>query len=395
MSLQGAAVQVMAMNAAPHLASRPTERQFQTAARQITKVQAQQHHQPAASPLVPQLTGASDFGSVSPRIVADLKTQFDEVQNIRRDLGVMRQMYLDFVSSTKESLSALKTQAGAVRQVANTKVGGARTAISTGKTKLDKRSQDILTEIEDLQDTVENLKEDVLKRQVTPQGFVLRRIKDKIAKTNAELESLQQHINVIRPAWKKTWEEELQNIVEEQQFLTHQEELIEDLIEDHKALSEVWGHVEKVISIRGGTSSARLKTFRPIPPDEGHTGLSTVMLEIRGAQVDPEKRMKAIEAQQRARKLELEGRGDEFENELKGFVQGKMLKMTGGAEEVERVRQKKNEMAFKAMFSPSGLPLAVMDTGNSGANGGMNGVGGPMVLPGLATAPPEPDDETS
>ena len=395
MSLQGAAAQVMAMNATPHLASRPTERQFQTAARQITKVQAQQHHQPAAGPLVPQLTGASDFSSVSPRIVADLKTQFDEVQNIRRDLGVMRQLYLDFVSSTKESLGSLKTQAGAVRQVANTKVGGARMAISTGKAKLDKRSQDTLTEIEDLQDTVENLKEDVLKRHVTPQGFVLRRIKDKIAKTNTELESLQQHISVIRPAWKKTWEEELQNIVEEQQFLTHQEELIEDLIEDHKALSEVWGHVEKVISIRGATSSARLKTFRPLPPDEGHSGLSTVMLEIRGAQIDPEKRMKAIEAQQRARKLEMEGRGDEFEDELKGFVQGKKLKMTGGAEEVERVRQKKNEMAFKAMFSPSGSPLIAMNTGGSGVNNDMNGFGGPMVLPGLSIAPPQPDDGTS
>jgi len=316
------------------------------------------------------------------------------VQNIRRDLGAMRQMYLDFVNSTKESLSALKTQAGTVRQVANTKVGGARTAISTGKAKLDKRSQDVLTEIEDLQDTVESLKEDVLKRHLTPQGFILKRIKDKIAKTNMELESLQQHINVIRPAWKKTWEEELQNIVEEQQLLTHQEELIEDLIEDHKALSEVWGHVEKVISIRGATSSARIKTFRPLPPDEGHTGLSTVMLEIRGAQVDPEKRMKAIEAQQRARRLELESRGDEFEDELKGFVQGKRLKLTGGAEEVERVRQKKNEMTFKAMFGASGPSLAAMNTGNSGANGDMNGVGGPMVLPGLATAPPQPDDET-
>ncbi len=397
MSLQGAAAQVMAMNATPHLASRPTERQFQTAARQITKIQAQQHHQPTPGPLVAQLTGASDFNSVSPRIVADLKSQFDEVQNIRRDLGVMRQMYLDFVSSTKESLSALKTQAGAVRQVANAKVGGARTAISTGKAKLDKRSQDILTEIEDLQDTVENLKEDVLKRQVTPQGFVLKRIKDKIAKTSMELESLQQHISVIRPAWKKTWEEELQNIVEEQQLLTHQEELIEDLNEDHKALIEVWGHVEKVISIRGATSSARVKTFRLLPPDEGHTGLGTVMLEIRGAQVDPEKRMKAIEAQQRARKLELESHGDEFEDELKGFVQGKKLKMTGGAEEVERLRQKKNEMAFKAMFSPSVSPLAAMSTGNSAANGDVNGFGfgGPTVLPGLATAPPQPDDATS
>jgi len=203
---------------------------------------------------------------------------------------------------------------------------------------------------------VESLKDDVLRRQVTPQGFVLRRIKDKIAKTNTELESLQQHISVIRPAWKKTWEEELQNIVEEQQFLNHQEEFLGDLIEDHKAVLEVYGHVEKVISIRGtgpGRKARKGGAFIPPPPDEGHTGLSTVMLEIRGAAVDPERRLKAIAANQKSREKDLASRSDEFQAELSGFVGGKKLKMTGGAEEVERVRQKRNDMTLKAMFTTS------------------------------------------
>jgi hypothetical protein len=70
-----------------------------------------------------------------------------------------------------------------------------------------------------------------------------------------ELESLN-HIKTIIPMWKKTWEEELQSIVEEQQFLNHQEEFLADLIEDSKAVEEIYGHVEKVISIRG-TSGRR------------------------------------------------------------------------------------------------------------------------------------------
>jgi len=159
--------------------------------------------------------------------------------------------------------------------------------------------------------------------------------------------------------WKKTWEEELQNIVEEQQFLNHQEEFLSDLIEDHKAVSEVYGHVEKVISIRG-TGPGRIirkgGNFIP-PPDEGHAGLSTVMLEIRGAAIDPERRLKAIAANQKNREKDLATRSDEFQTELSGFVGGKKLKMTGGAEEVERVRQRRNDLTLKAMF-----------TGNTGAS---------------------------
>ena len=36
---------------------------------------------------------------------------------------------------------------------------------------------------------------------------------------------------------------------------------------------------------------------------------------------------------------------------VSGFVAGKKLRMTGGAEEVERVRQRRNELTLKAMFT--------------------------------------------
>lgn len=361
-------------------------------ARRIGKAQAR--NATVVAPLAPQLTGTSDVGSVtSSRIVTDLKTQFDEVQNIRRDLGVMRQIYVDFTNSTKESLNALRQQATNVRQVANTKVGGARASINTGKARLDKRSQGVLTEIEDLQDTVENLKDDVLKRHVTPRIDVLKKLRSKIDTTTKELDDLKDHISTIKPSWKKTWEQELQNIVEEQQFLEHQEELIEDLIEDHKALAEVFGHVEKVISIRG-SGGVRSRSFRPPPPEEGHNGLSTVMLEIRGARVDPGKRMEAIERNQAARRKELQSRSDEFTAELKGFVDGKKLKKTGGAEEVERVRQRKDGLAFKAMFAASGTIGGGMmgaNTSTSDSSFGMSSFSG--GLPGLAQAPALSDSE--
>lgn len=298
-----------------------------------------------------QMTGNSVLSEYSNRVVTDLKTQFDEVQNLRRDLGIMRQLYTEFMKSTKDSLGVLRTQTKSVKQLATTSVGGARGYIESGKAQLDMRTQNVLTKVEELQDTVEGVKDDVLKRNITPKPALFRSIKEDIAKVTTELKSLNDHIKTVTPMWKKTWEEELQNLIEEQQFLNHQEEFVNDLLEDHKAVLEIYGHVEKVISIRGSGSGRKpgLRTYTPRQAEEGHNGLSTVMLEIRGAAVDPDKRMKAIAANQKNREKELANKADEFQEEL--FVGAKKLKMTGGAEEAERVRQRKNEMTLKAMFT--------------------------------------------
>jgi hypothetical protein len=300
------------------------------------------------------MTGGSVLSEYTSRVVTDLKTQFDEVQNLRRDLGIMRQLYTEFMKSTKESLGALRTQTQSVKQLATSNVGGARAYIDSGKKKLDTRSQNVLTEVEKLQDIIESVKDDVIKRHVTPNGMYFKSIKKDMDGIATELASLSEHINTVKPMWKKTWEEELQNIVEEQQFLTHQEEFLSDLLEDYKAMVDVYGHVEKVITLRkpNGPTRVRNRTFRPPPREEGHEGLSTVMLEIKGAAaVDPQIRLKAIEQNQKNREKDLAARTDDLQVELQDFVSQKKLKMTGGAEEAERVRQKRSEMTLKAMFN--------------------------------------------
>lgn len=361
------------------LTRRPTDTQFQRIARRISRLVTDEpkslvngiQPQMTGATLQPQFTGASVMSEVSGRIVTDLKTQFDEVQNLRRDLGVMRQLYVDFMSSTKESLTTLRTQTQSVRLLADSKVGGARAYIDAGKTNLDRRTQNVLTRVEELQDTVENLKDDVLKRFVSPKSNLLKTVSKDMADVSGELESLKEYITTVKPMWKKTWEQELQNIVEEQQLLSHQEEFLADLVDDYKALTELFGQVEKVITLRGaGAGSTKMRGFRPPPPDEGQNGINNVMMEIRSAAIDPDRRMKAIQASQKSREKELASRSDEFESELKDVVSLKKLKKTGGAEEVERVRQKKNDFALKAMFtgdstsgtaSPSSVSSTLVD----------------------------------
>jgi uncharacterized protein YPO0396 len=178
-----------------------------------------------------------------------------------------------------------------------------------------------------------------------------RSIKKEIDAVATELASLSEHIKAVKPMWKTTWEEELQNIVEEQQFLTHQEEFLSDLLEDHKAMIEVYGHMEKVISLRRPAGAKRGKGFKPRPQDDNPDGLTAVMLEIRGAQVDSDKRLQAIESNQKNRLKMAAGSTPELHDELYEFVGQRKLKMTGGAEEAERVRQKRSEATLKAMFN--------------------------------------------
>ena len=56
----------------------------------------------------------------------------------------------------------------------------------------------------------------------------------------------------------------------------------------------------------------------------------------------------------RGREKEKDSQSDEFQAELTGFVSRKRLKMTGRAEEVDQVRQKRNDQTLKVMFTSAG-----------------------------------------
>ncbi|KAG7446586.1 AIP3-domain-containing protein [Guyanagaster necrorhizus] len=309
---------------------------------------------PATPPQTPSTTSQSlklqlTSAECPPRTMAELRTQFDEVQCLRRDLGVMRQLYTDFMKQTKDSLNTLRTQTQTVKQLANADIGGDRAIVDAGKKTLDTRSQNILTEVERLQDAIDAVKADVLKRHITPKPQYMKSIRKDADAAASELENLKEHLATIKPMWKKTWREELQNIVEEQEFLNHNEELLSDLLEDHKALGEVLGHLEQVVTMGSHRGRGRLPAVRT----EGKGDLGTVLQQIRGAAVDPEKRLKAIEESQKNREKEMAKNrpDDDLQTKLTEFVGGKKLKLTGGVEEVERLRQKRSDQALKTMFN--------------------------------------------
>lgn len=262
------------------------------------------------------------------RVTAQLQASHAEVQSVRRELGILRQVYLDFRTETAGVLATLKAQTTHVKEIAGTQVAGERAYIDEGKVKLDSRSQDLLTKIEELQDTIDDLKNDVVNRKIKPKPRQMESIKASISSGQADLESLSQYIATVKPMWKKTWEAELQNIVDEQQLLNHQEELLSDLQADHENVVTVFDQIQQYVSLQS-VNKLRKPEYRPPSPEEGHQGLRSVMLEVKGLAPASDKRMKAIEMAEKNRQKEGVEKTDEFAEELSGFVEGKMLKKTG------------------------------------------------------------------
>src|SRR5205085_3261873 len=118
---------------------------------------------------------------------------------------------------------------------------------------------------------------------------------------------------------------------------------IEDLIDDNKKLIEVFEQILKVTQIK-----SKPREFFIKPQEEGFEGLKTVLQEVKGIAPDHERRLKALEQAEKQRERDLANHIDDFEAELTSFVAENKLKKTGGAQEIERLRQKKNEENLKA-----------------------------------------------
>ncbi|KAL7418149.1 actin interacting protein 3-domain-containing protein [Mrakia frigida] len=322
---------------------------------------------------------ASSF--VSPTIVADLRNQFDEVQSLRRELGIMRQIHVDGMNTVKETFSRIRKENQRLRDVATTSLGGGRAFVNAGKVKIDLQSQDVLRKVEDLADVVEELHTDVTEKLIVPKPSLMRSLKKDINEAKDQLEDLVKTTSAAATTWRTTWSQEMENVMAEEKQLSHHLAFTVDIQADFKALKDVFDQIEVYAAHRASTptpnsshghgqSSLRSRGggigYRPPSPNGNdnnpQSSLSSVLFEIQGAKVDPTKRLKAIENAQRMRERELaeKGSGNELSNQLSEFVDGRKLKKTGGVEETERVRERKNALALRGGVAMPASPSPSM-----------------------------------
>ncbi|KAF9436713.1 Bud site selection protein 6 [Entomortierella beljakovae] len=294
----------------------------------------------ATSPISPQ-------GKVS---AVELKSHYDEVQTLRRDLGIVRQLYTELQTETKTMLGSLAGYTDQICKQTLEQPATSRLFIESGKVKLDKKSEDLTNKIEELQDVVEDMKVNVTQRRGRPSDTSVAFVDKQCEEVGKEIDELSDLIQTLRPTWKKTWENELQTIVKEQMFLKEQEALLEDLKEDKSSLTQTLLNLKKVLELQLKNGGAREFVFHPVV-DESFEGLKTVMEEVKMIEPDSDKRLRAMAQMEKLRHIELSNRIDEFEEELTTFVGASKLRKTGGALEVERQRQQRDTENLKAMFA--------------------------------------------
>lgn len=305
---------------------------------------------------------------VGPQREAELRAQYDEVQWLRRDLAVMRQIHVDFLAETKEVFGKLRKENNGMRDLVKTKIGGSRALLDNSRIKLDSLSTETIQAVEEISDIIDAARLDASKRFVTPSKTQWASIRADFKKASEMVESFATEVTTSEPTWRATWHQELSRVMEEQRLLPHWTKLTEDLKNDIKdaegMLQNLQDFVDQRTTAGGGQGQAGSgqsvtlrstpKGFRPPSPDEsGGGGINHLLMEIRTKEADPHQRLRAIEAQQKAREREKANKTDEFSEELAGFVQGRKLKKTGGTDETERQRQRRHEQTLKRMMNPA------------------------------------------
>ncbi|KAF7720889.1 Bud site selection protein 6 [Apophysomyces ossiformis] len=296
---------------------------------------------------------------VAPSAVAisadELRSQLNQIDTLRRDISVMRQLQREIREETNSVIGELKEKAQSLREQEeeNANKGSqrsvARLFIEEGKEKLLTSSDKITARLEDLQDTIDQLKLDVTQRKCRPSEAQMTHCSKETKALAAEIEEFGNYIKKVKPTWKKTWEQELQTIVKEQQSLKEQEGLLLDMKDDLDALLEVFDQLEKIYAYQAKAKPV-LREFRVAPAEEGFEGMSSVLKQVATIDVDHDRRLRALEQSEKMRQRELANRIDDFEKELGEFVDAKKLKKTGGALEIDRLRQQKDQDLLKALY---------------------------------------------
>ncbi|KAJ3088852.1 Bud site selection protein 6 [Quaeritorhiza haematococci] len=288
------------------------------------------------------------------RVVASLKKHVSEVSHLRRELAVMRQMYKSFQEDTAGLMTELASQLTVVRSQVQPTPALARQTLLSAKAKMEQQAKSLAIRMHEFQDMVEEQKIDLTHRRCRPSSARLEFLLNEAQALQMEVSDFGEFVEEVRPTWKKVWEDELQGIVKEQNFLKKQEGLAQELEDDYAAAMEVLGALQQLQQLLIQQNEVRPPLLDVLSAEEVESeGLKGVLQEVRLAVStnDSERRLRAFEKFEKQRKWELQNQVNPFQAELNTFFRDSKLKLTGGVQEIERQRQNKNRELFKALFS--------------------------------------------
>lgn len=316
----------------------------------------------------PRMNGVQSLASPKAMAFKSPTGQIAGIQDLRQDLAVVRQTFSSLVSDMNASMSTVQSSASSIKTMAiegvmpNLDASTGRSYVNTGKKTLGEESEQIVNRVDDLQDTVEDLRKDVVLRGVRPLPRQLETVSKSISSATADLKKMQEFLRREKPIWTKIWEKELELVCTDRDLLTMQEELAADLEDDLDKATQTFALVEQATkqqnlqSIQGNGVALRstskglvsVASDQDIDPRKAKDG---VLGEVRALRPNHETRLEAIERAEKARLKELEHRREgEFTKEVSSFVEEGRLKKSGGVEEAERLRKARDEKNMRDAF---------------------------------------------
>ncbi|SCV00401.1 LANO_0F06678g1_1 [Lachancea nothofagi CBS 11611] len=276
-----------------------------------------------------------------------------EVEALRHQFAVLHQIHSAKKKSFDVNISNILEKVAKFKSLSfNSSTTANRVYMEKSHTKLSEVSDKLLSKVDDLQDVIEALRKDVAIRGSRPSKKKLETVHLELRQALDGLNTMQDYISIEKPNWKKIWESELEKVCEEQQFLTLQEDLAFDFSQDLEKVRETFDLVKLCCEEKEKNPKKTNNPILPIAkPGTFNQLRDAVLSEVEALHPDHDERVEAIE---RAAKLRNREKGyrdnSEFEDELGNFVGKNNFKKAGGIDEVDKVRQKKDEENLRANF---------------------------------------------
>lgn len=260
-----------------------------------------------------------------------------------------------FNNELQEQNRQLKTEAEQTRSLENSpsNVSSHREQVMTMSAKHEHRGTELTAKLEEAMNTMERIRKDVLQRKVTPRPQQLTDLTKDFEDIRIEADALAANLVKLDVISNKLWENELTVITTEQETLDYQRMFLEDIKADLEQSLSSLSTIKQVEEQKRVTPVGSVPLITTTVADPSRV-LKFVQADIKSLHVNHEKRAAAIADADKQRAKEREYLiENEFKNELGSFVESKGFKKTGGAAEIDRIRQERDEAHRKLLFTPA------------------------------------------
>lgn len=282
-----------------------------------------------------------------------------EIKAINYELSILKQAHTSVTKSIEDNVSNILEK---LKMFHPTKFDGSvssnRLYMEKSHSKLSNISDALLSKVDDLQDIIEALRKDVAIRGAKPTKKKIETVKLEVKQAQDDLKSMEKYIEIEKPNWKKIWEDELDKVCEEQQFLALQEDLSLDLKEDLSRAMETFNLVKLCCDEQEkNPKKNKYGHILPVPkPGSFNQVREQMLLEVQNLHPDHEYRVNAIEKAEKLREIERNYKENSaFEDELENFVETNAFKNSVGIDAIEELRKQKDEINLREALKGKAL----------------------------------------